>query len=137
MAHVASGDFLFLDVAKPPCFALSQLNDRWFTVHPNKNIESRIYQFLVNRLETNKDAFHDLALIGKMELLAVICASHNWTSREMGETDWISWMRYLNSCILQDPPADHGQFSRMILSGRSLTPLIVDGKSEASQSSGK
>ncbi|KAG8902577.1 hypothetical protein FRC00_001370 [Tulasnella sp. 408] len=109
--HVASGDFLFLDVAKPPCFALSQHNERWFCVHPNKEIESRIYRFLMNRLETNEDAFHDLAIIGQMELLAVICAAHSWKAREMGETDWISWMLYLNSCILREPPGDDGQIS--------------------------
>ncbi|KAG9040641.1 hypothetical protein FS837_000370, partial [Tulasnella sp. UAMH 9824] len=111
LTHVASGDFLFLDLARPPCFSLSQPNDTWFSMHPNRDIESRIYKFLVNRLETNREAFHDLAIVGQMELLAVICASHNWKSRQMSETYWISWMRYLNSCILQEPPGDNGKIS--------------------------
>ncbi|KAG8927117.1 hypothetical protein FRC01_008002 [Tulasnella sp. 417] len=101
-------------------------NARWFSVHPNKEIESRIYQFLMNRLEANQAAFHDLAIVGQMELLTVICASHNWEFREMGETDWLSWMRYLNSCILQEPPGDDGQISDTQQSSASALDMVSE-----------
>lgn len=134
---MANGDFLFLDVAGPPCFTLSQPNERWFSVRPDKDIENRIYDFFMNRLESDEDAFHDLAIVGQMELLAVVCASHNWEYREMDDDDWIPWMRYLNSCILQEPLEENGQFSGLLVSSLKLTPLISGKHSEIQQSSGR
>ncbi|KAG8932303.1 hypothetical protein FRC01_014616 [Tulasnella sp. 417] len=109
MVHVAAGDFLFLDLDKPPCFSLSNPNKRWFSAHPNTAIETRVYTFLLKRLESDKEAFENLSTIGQMELLTAVCALHDWGSKRMEEKDWISWMSYLNSCVLPKRVSDDGE----------------------------
>ncbi|KAG8922428.1 hypothetical protein FRC01_014053 [Tulasnella sp. 417] len=109
MKNVASGDFLFLDLDGPPCFSLSNPNKRWFSAHPNTDIETRVYKFLLIRLKSDEEAFDKLSVIGQMELLTAICTLHNWGSKKMAEEKWIRWMSYLNSCVFPERVSENDQ----------------------------
>ncbi|KIO17576.1 hypothetical protein M407DRAFT_32743 [Tulasnella calospora MUT 4182] len=100
LAHVVHGEFLFLDLSKPPCFSLSSPSNRWFCAVPNSEMETRLSKFFSTHLEEQPAVFCDMPIIGQMELLTVVCALHTWRAREMAEEEWFGWLESLRSSII-------------------------------------
>ncbi|KAG8958279.1 hypothetical protein FRC00_002881 [Tulasnella sp. 408] len=101
LSDAVCGDFLFLDLEKAPCFALSNSNNRWFRAVPDAVMEVRLSTFFSRRLEIDPETFHDMPIVGHMELLTVVCALHRWPGRAMANEEWIAWLESLRASILR------------------------------------
>ncbi|KAG8965325.1 hypothetical protein FRC00_005353 [Tulasnella sp. 408] len=106
LSHVVSGEFLFLDLDKTPCFSLSSPNSRWFYAVPTAEMEKKLSVFFSRRLEKEPATFHDMPIIGQMELLTVVCALHAWQARSIGHEEWIEWLQSLRSSMVRQARPD-------------------------------